>query len=257
MKPFILTDLDDCLFGTRRKVPEDQSEGLTLASRLIDGSPSGYFTRRQKHMLESLFELGTVIPVTARSLDAFRRVDIAWRAEAVCAHGGLVVASDGQIDRDWLAKVRAVQSASALDVASAYALLEAEIGEAAGYRHWIVDEPIEGESPLTLYIVVKHEAREEAALAPLGRAMRAALGGGWAVHLNGNNLAIMPRWLGKRSAVRFLLDRIRTDHPHAPVIGMGDSHSDIGFLSECDYMMTPSRGQIAESIRQVELDAAA
>jgi hypothetical protein len=257
VKPFILTNLDDCLFGTQRKVPEDQREGLILASRLVDGSPSGFFTRRQKHMLESLFGLGTVIPVTARSLDAFRRVDIDWRAEVVCAHGGLIVGADGQVDRDWLAQVRAVQAASALDVASAFDLLEAEIGDASGYRRWIVDEPIEGGPPLTLYIVVKHEAREEAALAPLGEAMRAKLGSDWAIHLNGNNLAIMPRWLGKRAAVQFLLRRIRADHPHAPVIGMGDSHSDIGFLAECDYMMTPSRGQIAESIRQIDLHAAA
>ena len=46
----------------------------------------------------------------------------------------------------------------------------------------------------------------------------------------------------KRDGERALL-RLRRDHPDRPIIAIGDSHSDTGFMDLADYAVMPTRSQ--------------
>ena len=64
----------------------------------------------------------------------------------------------------------------------------------------------------------------------LAEALKPRLPQGWRIHANGNNLAFLPPWLSKRTAVRYMLEQVRCDTPERPVIGIGEathgSHQD-------------------------------
>ena len=65
----------------------------------------------------------------------------------------------------------------------------------------------------------------------------------WQIHLNGNNLALLPPGLSKRAATAYLLERFR-EAGEVLAIGVGDSASDLPFMRLCDVWVTPSDSQI-------------
>lgn len=234
MTPLILSDLDDSLFQTRDKCPPS-SASLKPMSHLVDGSPSGFATLMQQHFLNWL-SVGDVVPVTARGREVLARVAIG-QAPAIAANGGCILRADGTLDRDWHAHLVA-EAGKAATVGDVYHALTDHLCPTR-YRHWTVEE-----NGLPLYVVIKSNDRDAAALALLETELAATRPAGWRCHRNGNNLAYLPPWLGKRHAVRYVIAEIRTITPDRPVIGIGDSLSDVGFMDLCDYAMAPTRSQL-------------
>ena len=234
MTPLILTDLDDTLFQTLEKCPVDR-RGLKQMSSLIDGSPSGFATPMQQHFLHWL-ETGDVVPVTARGRDVLARVAIR-QAPAIASNGGCILLADGTLDLAWHDHLagQAARSDAVLDI---YRTLTAHLCTTR-FRHWSVEE-----NGLDLYIVIKSNDRDTAALAAIENELAATKPADWRCHRNGNNLAYLPPWLSKRHAVRYMVDRVRSDAPDTPVIGIGDSISDVGFMDLCDFAMAPTSSQL-------------
>jgi len=243
--PLILTDLDDTLFQTLRKVGSGVGhDTLTPASWLGDGSVSGYMTPLQS-MFHGWLAQGELVPVTARNRLVMERTFLKGCGRAICSHGGLILDKEGKADRGWTEHLSSLDAASSMSVADAYAQLRSVLDEHGDlFRHWMVTE--EG---LDLYVTVKQN--REVGGDPVEMLHRvcgqaaALLPPEWKLHRNGNNAAFMPAWLGKRQAVEHMLAEIRDGAPMRPVIGFGDSTSDLPFMSLCDYMMTPSRSQVA------------
>lgn len=234
MTPLILTDLDDTLFQTMEKCPPG-SANLKPMSSLIDGSPSGFATAMQQHFLKWL-SVGDVVPVTARGRDVLARVAIR-QAPAIAANGGCILRADGALDLEWHAHLVG-EAAKGAGVVDGYHALTDQLCPTR-FRHWTV-----AEHDLPLYIVIKSNERDAAALAVLEAELAAIKPAGWRCHRNGNNLAYLPPWLSKRHAVRYLTERVRTDTPDRPIIGIGDSLSDVGFMDLCDFAMAPTRSQL-------------
>ena len=240
MKALVLADLDDTLFQTRRKLRGRDDGGLVVMSRLIDGSPSGHATPVQRALL-GLFDGCAIVPVTARSREALSRVDVP-AAPAVCANGGCILGDDGELDAGWHAllgeRAAASAAASGAGVDDVLALVDARRGS-LDVRRWIV-----AEAGLPLYVVAKGNAPEGTDLDALRASLAGALPDGWRTHVNDNNLALLPPWLAKRDAVAHLLPRLRRGRPDVPVIGVGDSLSDAGFMDLCDYALAPTGSQL-------------
>jgi hypothetical protein len=241
MRAIALVDLDDTLFQTLRKCPPEIPEArLTPLGFARDGSPLSYATPRQMALIEWLRDSAWLVPVTARSRDALMRVRIPFSA-AICAHGGVVIGEDGAIDGDWRARAEAQSTALQPELDRLCAAVQAEAARrGAALRVRVLDE--EG---LGLYVLAKHEETDEDALHRTVDAV--AIPAGWRVHRNGNNVAIMPPWLGKEHAVAHLLPRLRAAHPDAPLIGIGDSLTDAPYLALCDYAMMPTGSQLSRA----------
>lgn len=258
MRPLVLADLDDTLFQTLRKVPQGTDHGtLTPASWLKNGSVSGYMTPMQSMFLEWLSQ-GVIVPVTARNRLVMERTFLKGCGRAICSHGGLILDEEGQPDRDWTEHLSALDAASSMTAREAYEVVKTFLEpHGALFRHWMVSE--EG---LDLYVTVKQNnpvdgdrvAMPVAMLHQVCLEASSALPGDWKLHRNGNNAAFMPPWLGKRQAVEHLLDVMRRDGSPRPVVGFGDSTSDLPFMSLCDYMMTPSRSQVADILAAAAAD---
>lgn len=240
MKPLYLVDLDDTLFRTAGKIPVGEMAHATPASTLADGSISGYRTVKTRSLMDVIMQ-GDVIPVTARSSTVMARVDVP-QAPAICSNGGLVLGPDGAADPAWAAHVaEAVGDGS--EILRRHRLVAALLDD--GFRHWIVED-----GGVPLYVVVKHNRNDEAEVQRIADDLVAEGGNaeGWRIHVNGNNLAMSPRWLTKRAAVRHVVAGVSAAHPDRLIIGMGDSISDLGFMAECDYAMHPVDSQIGRRL---------
>lgn len=241
MRALVLVDLDDTLFQTLRKCPPDVPvDALSALGFGRDGAPLGFATPRQAAFLSWLGEAALIIPVTGRGSDALGRVRLDFGA-AICAHGGVLLNEDGEPDPEWRRQI-AREAAPHQDVLAALTRSAAEIAEQEGVPLLARAQVEEG---IALFLLLKHPDGDAAALDKVVDRIAPLVPGGWTVHRNGNNAALMPPFLGKARAVRALLPRLRERYPEAPVIGIGDSLSDAPFMALCDYSMMPARSQLS------------
>jgi len=239
-RPLILIDLDDTLFQTARKMADDVTR--YPASHDINGVVSGYQTSVQKNLLKWLLLGADVVPVTARSAQAFSRVALDFSDSAICSHGGLILNPDRSVHQQWHSLMAARLGGyhdrlaelceAALDIGSRHGLsLRGWVVEEAGQRH---------------YVVVKHNNGKDGDLIfVLGELRSAGLLEGMHTHSNANNLALLPIGLSKQAAVEHYLMLDRELHGVRPVLGFGDSITDLGFMNLCHFWSTPFNSQIA------------
>jgi len=241
IRAIAFVDLDDTLFQTLGKCPPDVGhDRLTPLGFTKDGEALSYATPRQMRFLEWLAETTLLVPVTARSLDALRRVRIDYKA-AVCAHGGVILDDAGEVDAGWAKEIGAKAAAH---VPELNAFTDAIVMEAQR-SGTLINARVLTEDGMPLYVLAKHANADAAALNRVVDAAVPALPPGWTDHRNGNNIALMPPYLGKRHAVAKLLPVLRARYPDAPVLGIGDSITDAPFMAACDYAMLPTGSQLA------------
>lgn len=240
-------DLDDTLFQTRAKCPPGP---LVPAAYGHDGTPRSFMSETQQRFAAWLGDTTTVVPTTGRNLAALRRVRLRWSAgslvtPAIINHGGSIVRGDDTPDPGWQNYVDDVLAKTRDALASVFAeLTEATSDSGVGVREI-------GDFGRTLYLVVKHpdadldavEAVREEAEALVDDVAPNAL----RVIANGNNVAVVPRGISKSAAVDYLLERYRRDGPLLS-LGIGDSLSDAGFLSRCDFAVTPTQSQLWQMV---------
>jgi hypothetical protein len=247
-RPLVFTDLDDTLFQTARKMPAD----AVRHTATFDGSgePNGYMSNIQKSFVTWLLANADVVPVTARSVEVCGRVDLPFSCGAICSHGGVILDANGQVDQDWHQRMTA-RLAPHQERLRELSWRTLEIGKKMGFslRGWVVEE-----IGHAFYVVTKHNEKTDFVLQAVeAEVRRLGLLDGLYVHRNGNNLAFLPKELNKRWAVLEWIRRDRERHGERPILGFGDSLSDLAFMSECNWWATPNRGQIAAQITAEQL----
>ena len=243
--PVILTDLDDTIFSTLKSYPGIDASTLTQVAASKVGSHS-YMCGRRQAVLDWLGSGATVIPVTARSLDAFQRVQLPFTAGAVLASGALILDAAGTVDLRWFDWVRGYSRDANEAFAGAIEAVSRFQGASPRLRinrHFHEDTMIG--------MTIKSNDPSDAVALPLLAEMNGALDAiagrdRIVTHLNGNNLALVPVGVSKRAAVEYLLET-RADLAGRPLIGAGDSTSDLPFMELCDMMLIP-RGTRAAAL---------
>ena len=239
MRVYVFLDLDGTLFQTRPKCPP----GIELhpAALRRDGNPLSFMTARQARLFEMLSSSASVIPTTARNLDAFRRVRLPFTSLAILDFGGVILLPDGSPDPDWDARVRPQVIAVAGELERQRAALQSFV-EA---HHLGVSVRIIGDLDMPLYLVMKHPGGDVSALDRVRREALADLDRErFFVHANDNNLSIVPRFLGKERAAEYVISRHLGSEP-VLTIGVGDSFTDAAFMNLCDFALLPHGSQLA------------
>lgn len=237
-----LVDLDDSLFQTRRKCPPGFSEHeLHVMAFDRAGNPLCFATPAQKAWIDWLQADTLLVPVTARSIDALSRVNLVFN-HAVAAHGGVLLRTGGEICPDWHGRVAEAARACLPELDR----LADRFAAVALARAQDIRVRIIGELDIGFYVVAKHQnPAQEAELHRLQEDLRGEVPAGWTIHLNGNNVALLPPFLGKEHAVAHLLAELREQNPGLPVLGLGDSLTDAPFLNQCDFIIMPAASQLA------------
>lgn len=235
-----LTDLDDTLFRSLSKHPDPA--GLSRVTTATNGH-HGHMNAAQRGLFSALRATGAVIPVTARSSEAFARVHLEFgTGRAVLANGAVIRDETGRLDPDWHARTARIASQFKPLLSKMSALICSEFGPSA--RSWVVEE--EG---VPVYFCVKMNAQGEVAVRDgivAARELLTAkldLSDMWG-HVNGNNLSFTPVGISKRDACVHLIERLG-GRGGVPLIGLGDSLTDLPFMGLCDFMMIPTESQIA------------
>ncbi|MES2886697.1 MAG: hypothetical protein V4739_01685 [Pseudomonadota bacterium] len=241
----LFVDLDDSLFNSLRKC----APGAVLqpAALLANGDVISYTSQGQRALLAWLRQGAVVIPVTARSVDAFARVLVDLPGPAVVSFGGVILDAQRRPDLQWAARMAPELAAARPFLDEAFAKVTAWI---AAHRTdaWV---KLVEELGQTQYLLSKHRSANAQALSEMAEQVLAPLAAahpGWRVHQNDNNLTLLPPCLDKAHAVAYLMETLRASAGEIVTVGLGDSLSDTGFLSLCDYAMAPRGTQLGRRL---------
>ncbi|WP_420001129.1 HAD hydrolase family protein [Acinetobacter sp. LF10] len=239
LAPIMLVDLDDTLFQTHRRITPQPD--FKMATTDKQGQALAYMNPVQQHFVQWLLQSTHVIPVTARSAEALSRVHLPFQYGAVCSHGGTVLNADLSINQDWHSQMQQVLLPYKARLQALMQVIQQAV-DFGSIRTWIVEE-----QGLGLYLVAKQNTENDNPYAPnflpeLLNSLSDELLDGFYFHLNGNNLAFIPKPVSKANAARFLLQQFASQQ--RPILGFGDSLSDVEFLNLCDWWGMPNHSQL-------------
>lgn len=236
LPPIVFTDIDDTICQNERHVGNDAREGLLSISRAALHATC--MTVKQQNMLRWLLATAEVIPVTARGLVDFADLDVDFGASRrIVANGAVILDRDGGHDEEW-ASLMALEMAPYRDQFALFFEAAKRVCEAYGNR---VETRVTEELGMPISALFMTSEGDRSALTLIRDGIEDR---GWHTHLNGSTLAFTPPPVSKRRAVEHLLSRIDGARSR-PVIGMGDSLSDLGFMVGCDFITTPRGSQIS------------
>jgi hydroxymethylpyrimidine pyrophosphatase-like HAD family hydrolase len=238
-KTIFLTDLDDTLFSSMRKAVGPVGPAVTTAK---NGHHS-HMSPAQEGLYDLMRAAGEVIPVTARSSDAFARVHLDFGTKrAILANGAVILGPDGKPDQDWLTYTSGIGRSAERVMEGMVASITEEFGETS--RSWVVTEY---GAPIYFCVKMNLEDPEEIRVGLMQAAELLADRfdlEGFQHHVNGNNLSFTPNGISKREACLHLIPQLG-ERSAITLMGVGDSNTDVPFMSLCDHLITPSGSQIA------------
>lgn len=248
LNPIALTDLDDTLFQTKRKMRDELGqEPVRVGAYDREMQPRSFMNEEQSLFTDWLLEHSELIPVTARGTEEIARVNIPFSSWMVTTHGAVILGADKKADPEWKEHILNelkpyTSSLFALQDKCNELLKEANVDGWVRINYEYEDQPI--------YLVMKHrDSKKIDEIYAIADVVASVLDlSGYYVHRNGNNIAWLPNCIEKGHAVEFLLNKIREKDGVRPVIGFGDSISDHSFLRLCTWWSVPNNSQFAIQI---------
>ncbi|WP_369958066.1 HAD hydrolase family protein [Psychrobacter sp. CLB018] len=257
IKPYALMDLDDTLFQTQRKIdawelPTSEPENLVCATINKQGKPLSFMSQRQAAFFNWLLASTDLIVVTARDRSEIKRVKLPFDSWQVLTHGAIILDRDGALQIQWQQRMH---SALAPLQDKLQQLSQLFANHSRNDNSQLIFTPHidhfndgAANEALTIYLAIKHAQKDHQALVELAKKLPTLIRDfeqDFYVHVNANNLAILPHAVHKRHAVQFLLVQ-HLDHQR-PSFGFGDSLADLPFLQLLDWYGMPNRGQLHDN----------
>jgi hydroxymethylpyrimidine pyrophosphatase-like HAD family hydrolase len=240
----ILTDIDDTLCHTVGKFRKYVGNEKALGDACVfdkNGTPLSFRSDKQTTFLAWMKLAATIIPITGRSTEKYLNVDLGFDSYAITAFGAVILNPDGTPDPIWQAHIEtnAAKSAEALSE-----LTRLVMGNRVSES---VKSTVVSENDVRLFLKVYDDGGSTETIDAMAELMARHLPEGWRLHHNEGQLCAYPEYLDKIKAAQYLLAQIAG--PDTLVIGAGDSLSDSGFMSVCDFMIAPIQSQIFKSIK--------
>ncbi|MDC9589277.1 hypothetical protein PSI23_08060 [Xenorhabdus sp. XENO-10] len=253
IKPVFLTDLDDTLFQSRRKLKEI-SDTSTFRVGALDrkNSPHSYMTEEQSMLVDWLLACAEVIPVTARNTEQLSRVQIPFSSWRIASHGAVILTPEGSVDEYWQSHVLS-ELMSYRDKLCELEHLSHCLIASYGMDAWARIDYEYGDMPV--FLIIKHRNQDRLnelnilaeALAQENKLHQCFdLHKNFYFHQNNNNLTVLPKCVDKGLATHHLLQRLHAERGVFPVIGLGDSLSDHRFMQLCDWFGMPRQSQFSD-----------
>lgn len=236
-KIIIFTDLDDTLIQTKHKLPKHAFTTVGATDR--NAKALSFFTQPQKMMLDMFaYHSAKIIPITGRNTDALNRVQYDFQSFCSVSHGAIVLKENGSICENWLSKIEP----QLLDWPELLTHCHQEINQIINSHKLDARARVIIDHHIPAYLSVKGQMQDLEIIQ-----QKNSLNNKFNCHKNGCNLALLPPYASKKSAVEYIKKQLELD-VNDLIIGIGDSLSDLDFMSSCQFSMMPINSQIAREL---------
>jgi hypothetical protein len=230
----VACDLDQTLIYSRRafRLQPGSPEPALHVAEIYDGAPSSFVTARSAALLRRLAATAELVPVTTRTLEQYRRIDLGMIFPfAVTANGGTLLV-DGVPDPSWERTVRERLDGSGSPLAEVLALAE-QIADPGWARLTRVADGY-------FVYLVAHDRDMIPDLSDVEDDLR---GRGWTLSVQGRKVYLVPAALTKQAALAEVVRRTGC----SAVAAAGDSLLDAGMLAAADAAVRPAHGELHDT----------
>nr|VFK31200.1 MAG: HAD-superfamily hydrolase, subfamily IIB [Candidatus Kentron sp. MB]VFK34672.1 MAG: HAD-superfamily hydrolase, subfamily IIB [Candidatus Kentron sp. MB]VFK76827.1 MAG: HAD-superfamily hydrolase, subfamily IIB [Candidatus Kentron sp. MB] len=238
-KIILFMDLDNTIFQTLRKNPD----GVIPATKSAFTDKGSYMTQAQGVLFELFHESEKVIviPTTARDLEQYNNTLLSNSSKietAILYFSGMII-EKGREERQWRQQIRRSYQALERPIFRLYREAAEIIDDCPLFVLYNVDD---------YYVSVK--ARHECEISrreDVFSRLRSIKTEEYYIHQNGRALSFLPKFLDKKFAVQYLIEKYQPDM----TLGIGDSLTDLSFMSVCDFQMFPKNTQIETLLSEI------
>lgn len=225
-------DLDLTLIQTSRHLNDNEPREVVYTS---SSGKEITITPKQKALFNLLNDKEHyVIPVTARSLESLKRVEdtLAFASFKVCNYGIFIYDYIDELIPQFTDSLIGKVSHAQSDLKDIIKYLHTHNVQSKliSYKHY--GFYIEGN--------INNKSTDLLKLNQIIRKYK-----DFDLYVNGTGFALFPKTLKpKVDAVRYIKKRTYLERQDLTTIGIGDSTSDLAFMSECDFLMIPTKSNV-------------
>ncbi len=236
---FFFSDIDDTLIQTKRKT--DFRKNTTVASYTKEKEESSFFYEGTKLFVDAIIDSGMAfIPTTARNLASYQRTVFYKNPEIkyiILNFGGLIII-DNKEDKAW---TKAIND-SYKEITPLNKLYK-------NLLQYFNDNDLKLQVKIidSYYISIynKFDLDNQEMIKKIREILMAFLNieKDFYIYENGNSFALLPNFLNKKFAVKYLIDRYK------PILtlGAGDNSSDLDFMNLTNFKIIPEQVHIVLS----------
>lgn len=230
----VACDLDQTLIYSANSMAlqgPDSSAPAMVVTEVYEGAPLSFMTRTAWGALERLVDEAIFVPITTRTMQQFRRVNIPGRDKGYAVTtNGAVLLHDGVPDPAWTDFIQASVKAKCAALQEVHDYVLGATKPATILRGRVAED-------LFVYCIVNREELSADYLEDLSGWCQAR---GWTISLQGRKLYCVPSPVTKEAA----LAEIRRRHPVDKLVAAGDSKLDAGILQLADSAIRPAHGEL-------------
>lgn len=233
-KAILFIDLDDTIFQTKRK----NQNGINPVTQHEDPKNISYMTHAQDIFTDIFFSYPDIeiIPVTARNIEQYSRTYLSNNPKinifVTCFGANITI--NNTVDPFWenFIKEQYMNLKPELNFVMEKII---KIANKENFNIHLSEDK---------YIVIKNKSKDVNVYTLQNQILKndiiEFLDDKYFLHFNSNHLSVMPRFIDKKCAVEYLINKYQPQL----TIGAGDSLSDYNFMSLCNYKIIPHNSQI-------------
>lgn len=238
----IFTDIDDTLMKTKRKI--HNIENLSIGAYSESGEALSYIEPERKIFIDSFLEKHTVIPVTARSYSALKRVELVFKQEKVINFGAHILDENNILLSEWQDIIS--QQQVVMDIIKKVNFIEKNFA-IADYVKLI--KRTEFDNFIFFNFRNTHLKLEENVI--FAKKLTDFLNNNnindFYLYITDRDVTMIPSYIKKERAVEFLLKKYK----NMTSIGIGDHKNDYSFMHLCDFSIFPNDSSLAKLIKEL------
>lgn len=247
----VLTDIDDTLMRTARKVSGDPAN-LKVGAIGKNGQPISFVDNKREKLIEQFIDKAISIPVTARSRAGLKNLKINFSHHAVLNFGATIVDKNGELDAHWHTFMK--EESEYANQKDAFNFISENLMQIlldnnvyADLKYSNADEKIFEmrtmvEDGIHAYMNFRdfYPSQEKRKL--LRESIRSLLQqcdfSSYYMYETDRDLALIPNFISKRSGAEWLINHHYDKNDI--IVGLGDHANDLSFMSLCDFIMFPT-----------------
>lgn len=257
----ILTDIDDTLMRTARKVNGDPTT-LKIGAIGKNGQPISFVDNKREKLIEQFIDKSISIPITARSRAGLKNLKINFNHHAVLNFGATIVDKNGALDFDWHSLMK--EESESANQKDAFEFVSKKLFPILLANKEYADLKYSNSTDKNFEIKTMVEdgihaymnfrdfepSREKRNI--LKDAIRSLLNQcefyNYYMYETDRDLAVIPKFISKRNGAEWLLDYRYTKDDI--IVGLGDHANDLSFMSLCDFIMFPTDSMLNKCLEK-------
>ncbi len=242
------SDLDQTLIysqGALERIHGEGPQSDCSAYKVVEhyeGKPLSHMSKRLCALFISVVRRVVFVPMTTRTLMAYRRVHfpsenegVAFTPDWAITTNGAVVLRDGEVDAHWTEHLHARLARESVKIE------EVEQKFQSDYMGGWVLRMKRAEERFT-YCIVERDNVPQAAIESFRLWLKDR---GWSLSLQGRKLYFVPHAISKAAALEYVREQVETGAKRPmQLMACGDSLLDLPALDIADHALAPAHGEI-------------